>query len=372
MTREAAPAVLQLVHSLGTGGTERLVIDLATRLGQRFPMAVCCLDEPGACAHELAEHGVAVTALGRAPGFHPSIAYRIARAAARVRAGIIHCHHYSPFVYGRLATMLSPRTKLVFTEHGRLSDGPPSTKRRIVNPLLARLPAKIVSVSAALRRSMIEEGFPSDRVDVIRNGIDPRARTTLQDRVRARLALGMRADAIVVGTVARLDPVKDLETLLRAFGAFRSANPRAQLVIVGDGIERHRLERIAGNADFGDAVRFLGNRTDVRQLLPAFDLYVNSSISEGISLTILEAMATGLPVVATSVGGTPEIVEHDRTGVLVPPRRPLEIAKALVVLGAAPDRRHALGAAARLSIEAQFTLDGMVAEYERIYCAMAS
>jgi L-malate glycosyltransferase len=372
MTAATAPGVLQVVHSLGTGGTERLVIDLATRLGSKFPMAVCCLDDPGACAHELEARGVAVTALGREPGFRPSLAYRIARTARQHGAAIIHCHHYSPFVYGRLATALAPWTKLLFTEHGRLSDAPPSVKRRLVNPLLARLPARIVSVSTALRRSMIAEGFPSGRVHVIHNGIDPRTRPTTTDRLTARLSLGIPADAMVVGTVARLDPVKDLETLVRGFAAFRAANRRARLVVIGDGPERARLEHAAERENVAGCVRFLGTRTDVRRLLPAFDIYVNSSISEGISLTILEAMAAGLPVIATNVGGTFEIIDNRMTGVLVPARYSRGIADALIALGESTPRRQALGAAARLAIEARFTLDGMVAEYERIYCAMAS
>jgi L-malate glycosyltransferase len=366
------PAVLQVVHSLGTGGTERLVIDIATRLRLRHPMAVCCLDEAGSRAHELVDRGVTVTTIGREPGFHPSLAYRIAQAARLHRADIIHCHHYSPFVYGRLATAFAPNTKLVFTEHGRLSDGPPSRKRRLVNPLLARLPATIVSVSSALRQSMIEEGFPGDRVRVIHNGIEPRMRPSPQHRVAARKSLELAADAVVVGTVARLDPVKDLDTLLRGFGALWTEDRRARLFVVGDGADRYRLEAAARMSDFADAVRFLGNRTDVRRLLPAFDVYANSSISEGISLTILEAMATGLPVVATAVGGTPEIIDDGRTGVLVPARQPAAIGGALIALVASRERRHALGAAARLAIKTKFTLDGMVAEYERIYCEMAS
>jgi glycosyltransferase involved in cell wall biosynthesis len=119
-------------------------------------------------------------------------------------------------------------------------------------------------------------------------------------------------------------------------------------------------------------VRFLGNRTDVRQLLPAFDIYVNSSISEGISLTILEAMAAGLPVVATNVGGTSEVIEDGCTGLLVPARDAAAIGDALVALVAAPERRQTIGRAARAAIEDRFTIDGMVAAYERLYGAMAS
>ena len=371
MTSTARPGVLQVVLSLGTGGTERLVIDITQRLCARFRMAVCCLDTAGSCAHELTERGIEVTALGRSAGFRPSLGRRIAAIAKRHDAGIIHCHHYSPFVYGRIATMMSPRTRLVFTEHGRLSDGPPGTKRRIVNPVLSRLPADIFSVSQALRESMVGEGFPRARVGVIYNGIEPGRPATAEDRAAVRRALGIPPDALVVGTVARLDAVKDLGAALRGFAALRSVEPRAHCVIVGDGDDRNALQGVTRELGLDDAVHFLGIRNDVRRVLAAFDVYVNSSVFEGISLTILEAMSAGLPVVATAVGGTPEVIAHDTNGVLVPARDAATLGAALIALAASPSRRHALGSAARRSVDARFTLDGMVAQYERVYRRLA-
>ena len=157
-TREAAagqtdtrPAVVQLVLSLMPGGTERLAIDIVTRLSDRFRMVVCCLDEPGDWASEVTSRGVPVVALNRRPGFHPSLGAQVARLAADHGAEIIHCHHYSPFVYGRIASIVNRRLRLVFTEHGRLSDAPPTMKRRIANAVVGRLPAAMFAVSANLK-----------------------------------------------------------------------------------------------------------------------------------------------------------------------------------------------------------------------------
>jgi len=365
------PRVLQVVLSLDTGGTERLVIDICTRLQPRFRMAVCCLDRQGALAHELTDRGIEVIALHRSAGFRPSVGYRIAQVAERHQAAVVHCHQYSPFVYGRIATLCRPRLKLVFTEHGRLSDDPPSLKRRMVNPLLGRLPASLYSVSGVLRDSMIAEGFPDRRIEVIHNGVDPGPGATIFDRRRARRELGMSEETFLVGTVARLDPVKNLDMLVEAFAGVRTALANGLLIIIGDGPERRRLENLARAAGVADAVRFLGHRGDVRRLLPAFDVYVNSSISEGVSLTILEAMATNLPVVATAVGGTPEVVADGVTGLLVPARQPAALASALTALGKAPERRAELGSAARLSIEARFQLDGMIERYADVYARLA-
>jgi L-malate glycosyltransferase len=366
-----APGVLQVVLSLDTGGTERLVVDLCTKLRPRFRMAVCCLDDAGALATELAQYGIDVVPLHRDPGFQFSLGPRIAKIAARFGASVVHCHQYSPFVYGRIASLFAPHLKLVFTEHGRHSDAPPSLKRRLINPLLTRGCGRVYSVSAALRESMIGEGFHPLGIAVIHNGIDPGRPPTQTDRRAARYHLGIWGDTVVVGTVARLDPVKNIAALIEAFAAMRTWVPRSVLVIVGDGPDRAMLETCAQQAGVADAVRFLGNRTDVRRLLPAFDVYANTSISEGVSLTILEAMATALPVIATRVGGTPEVVENGITGLLVPARDPKRLTASLIELACAPDLRRAIGAAARERIEERFTIERMVEQYAAVYSGLA-
>src|SRR5919198_6743021 len=237
--------ILQVVLSLDTGGTERLVVDICTRLQRRFAMSVCCLDTPGTLASDLTDKGIEVVAFHRPAGFRPSLGYRIAKVAERIGANIIHCHQYSPFVYGSIAALLRPGLKLVFTEHGRLCDRPPSFKRRVVNPVLARLPGSLHSVSRALRDSMVAEGFPRERIAVIHNGIDPGPLPTPADRRSARRKLWIPGDAFVIGTVARLDPVKNLTSLIEAFATVRASQRDAVLVVVGDGEEREMLESLA-------------------------------------------------------------------------------------------------------------------------------
>ena len=364
--------VVQVVLSLGTGGTERLVVELCQRLQCRFRMTVCALDEPGGWAPELQLQGVDVVPLFRRPGFRPALGYQIAQIASRYHASIVHCHHYSPFVYGQIATMMRPGLRLVFTEHGRLSDEPATTKRRLVNPLLGRLPGSLFAVSGALRDSMVEDGFPAGRIQVVHNGIDPGRRVTEFDRRSIRTKHGLRVHSFVIGTIARLDPVKDLGTLIEAFELVRRRSTNAILAIVGDGIERGRLEGLARRLHVADFVRFLGARDDARRFLPGFDAYVNSSTSEGVSLTILEAMAAELPVVATHVGGPPEEIVDQHTGVLVPARSPAALAAALDAIAIDPARRRALGQAARLAVEQQFTIDRMVEHYAQVYMRQAN
>jgi len=357
---------MQVVLTLDPGGTERLVIDLVKALGRWTDFSVCCLDRPGDWASELTALGVPVVVLKRTPGFKPTLGLEVARAAAAHRADVLHCHHYSPFVYGQIAAMVQP-LRVVFTEHGRLSDAPPSIKRRLVNPLLGRMASEVFAVSGDLRRHMLHEGFAASAVQVLHNGIDAGRRPTNVDRFAARRALDLSPTARVVGAVGRLDAVKDLATLVDAFADVHREDADARLVIVGEGPDRQAVTERAQALGLAAFVQMAGYRGDVRQLLPAFDVYANSSIHEGVSLTILEAMASALPVVATAVGGTPEVVIDEATGLLVPARTPAALATAMRRLLSDPERCHAMGEAGRFRVKRHFSIDAMAFGYLAAY-----
>jgi glycosyltransferase involved in cell wall biosynthesis len=224
----------------------------------------------------------------------------------------------------------------------------------------------VASVSADLKRHIVAEGFSQNQVAVIYNGIEVGPLPTPELRARVRRDLGVSDDTIVVGTVARLDPVKDLDTLITALGHAHTG-PRLMLLVIGDGQERARLETLARGQTQFDA-RFLGHRDDARDLLAGFDIYANSSIHEGVSLTILEGMAAGLPVIATTVGGNPEVIDAS-CGRLVPPRSPDAIASAIVELGSNRALRVRLGESGRRRVEDRFRIERMVADYAVLYTA---
>ncbi len=366
----ARPRVLQVVLSLNPGGTERLVVELARRLQDQVPAMVCCLDGAGAWARELFAAGVQVIALDRAGGFRPGLGRAVAAVARRHDATVIHAHHYSPFVYSCLSRFWRPGTRVIFTEHGRLSDAPPSAKRRLVNKLLARFPSRVFTVSEDLKQHLVGEGFAPGALEVIYNGIEVGPLPEPAARADVRRTLGVTDDTLVVATIARLDPVKDLGTLLAAVAKVRAAVP-IFAAIVGDGPERPALEARARQLGISEHVRFLGHREDARQWLAGSDVYVNCSISEGVSLTILEAMAAALPVVATKVGGTPEVVDRD-SGQLIPPRDPSALAAALLELARDPGARGRLGSSARRRLEDRFTIDRMVRQYRDVYTSVTA
>ena len=183
----------------------------------------------------------------------------MARIARSHGADVIHCHHYSPFVYGALSRVWRPHSRVVFTEHGRLSDAKPSRKRRAVNQLFARVPSAVFTVSGDLRQHLVEEGFPADAVSVIYNGIEVGVLPGELARADVRRRLGVEDEgALVIGTIARLDPVKDLGTLIRAVSEL-SRHVAATLVVVGDGSERAALETLVRDLGVSDRVRIPGS-----------------------------------------------------------------------------------------------------------------
>lgn len=366
-----APRVLQVVLRLDPGGTERLVVEIVRRLHPRVPMAVCCLDAAGAWADRVTALGVPLHVVGRPPGFSPGVARRIAAVARDTGASVLHCHHYSPYVYGRLAALMTPGVGAVYTEHGRLSDRPPSFKRSLINRVLMAGARDLYAVSHDLRGHLLREGVPR-RMQVIWNGIDPEAAPDASARAAGRAALDALPGDWIVGSVARLDPVKALPTLVEAVAIAGRTNSRLRLVVVGEGPERASVEAAIQQHDAADRVRLLGHRDDVRTWLPGLDAFANASTSEGISLTLLEAMAAELPIVATAVGGTPEVVADGETGRLVPSRDAAALAAALVEMAAEPSRAQAWGRAGRQRLLAHFTIDEMVRRYEAVYREIAS
>jgi len=357
---------MQLVLSLSPGGTERLVIELCRRLAADVDTVVGCLDEPGDWAAEVAKLNIPVISLSRKPGFHPSLSVRLGEVLKAQRIHVIHCHHYSPFVYGLLAAVMHPSVRVVFTEHGRLHGIGISRKRRLVNPVLARWPSKICAVSAALKQDMVAEGFPERSIEVVYNGIELGRRPQPADRAAARSALQLPDDAFVIGSVGRLDPVKNLGALCEALSLLGARCPTARAVVVGEGPERQALIDRAHALGIGNVVHFTGHRSDVRALMAAFDVYVNCSTYEGVSLTILEAMATALPVIATAVGGNPEVVVDQETGLLVD-ERPRSLATAIATLASNPAQRQTMGDAGRWRVKRHFTIERMVNDYAAAY-----
>jgi glycosyltransferase involved in cell wall biosynthesis len=311
---------LLLVHGLPVGGTEVMVCQLARWLrGQGLRVSVGCLDELGELGRQLVAEDFAVEVYDRRPGFDVRLPLKIARTVRSLAIDVVHAHQYTPFFYGVLAKVVT-RTPLIFTEHGRQHPDYPRLRRRAFNACFAPLANRVTTVSSAVRETLARvEGVPASRVEVIYNGIDVGRHPTRTARTKAeaRARLGMPVGVPIVGTIGRLDPVKNYGLLLLAFRRLLAGLPEARLVVVGDGPDRPRLEALAADAGVAGAVQWLGQRGDIEQILPGFDVFALSSLSEGTPMTIIEAMAAGVPIVSTAVGGIPEMVEDGREALIV-------------------------------------------------------
>jgi len=368
--------VVHVVLGLNVGGLERLVLKLLEYTDRdRYAPVVCALDEPGVLAPELERLGIPLRLMPRGPSLNPRLPVDLESWLHQEGARIVHTHNASPHLYGALATRLArlrrhakhfPR--IVHTKHGRNQPGNP--RKVLVNRIASSLTDRVVAVSNDVATLAIElEHVRPDKVMTILNGVDTEEYRPSADPTSARARLGLPAAGFHVGCVARLAAVKDHRTLLDAFAIFRAGRADAHLTLIGDGPERRALEEHVGILGLGPAVTFAGEQSDIAPLLHAFDVFALSSRSEGISLTLLEAAAAGLPIVATSVGGNVEVVEEGSTGLLVPPREPARFAAALEAL-ACRDDRAAMGARAREQVQRRFSVEQMARAYNDLYAEL--
>ncbi|MGH9801268.1 MAG: glycosyltransferase [Blastocatellia bacterium] len=362
--------ILHVIDSLGIGGMERVVIDVANGLDPaRFEQVVCCISRRGEAADQLRD-GVRCIDLGKGDKADRLMPLKLARVIRRERPDIVHSQSWSG-VDTALAKLLTPGVKLVHSEHGR---NHPHWRRQ---PLMRRLARRgvyfmadaVFAISGEVREFYCgQTGFPAERMRVIPNGIDVR-RIDDADGSGIREELGIGPDDFVFGTVARLDLTKDTITLARAFAAVAlpRRDPKLKLLIVGDGDQQARLEEFVAMLDLNRAVIFTGLRRDVPRLLRAMDVFALSSVSEGMPLTVMEAMAARLPVVATAVGALPELIEEGKTGFLVPMRHAVAMSDKLEEFIANRQLAKSFGEEARRKVEREFTLDRMLKSYAGLY-----
>lgn len=361
-------SIVHVLSSYGVGGQERVALDLA--IGQKargHTVGVISLAPPpdGAMAEEFASAGIDVERVAKRGGLDATLVPRLARALRARRADVVHTHNPLPLIYGAPAARLVGAAA-VHTKHGV---NPGGRGQRLLRQTAARFVHEFVAVSDTTTAQARAQRDVSDRkLHTIDNGIrlsryapDPEARAA------ARVELGL-GDAWVVGTVGRLDAFKNQALLVRAMAPILSS--RVRLVIVGEGTGRPEVEAAIAALPDPRWVVMTGRRMDVPRLVHAFDVFALSSKSEGLPLVVPEAMAAGLPIVTTNVGGLPSVVDDGVTGLVVPVDE-AALAKALATLESDRERARTMGAAARAAALARFDYDRMVDAYLALYAKHA-
>ncbi len=362
--------IYHVVPSLNVGGRERLLVDIVKKHDRdRFDVGLCCLRKSGALADRLKDEGIEIEVFNKKDsGVDKGLYLRLARFFRERRADIVHTHNPGSMIYGVVGAILSRRNPVtVNTEHGyEYSIG--RLKRR-TEAFLCRWIDMNICVSRALEAQLSMLGYPADKLMTLYNGIDMTAFPVNGGIGALRKMHGFHEEEFLVGNVARLAKVKNHRMLLDAMGIVLKEVP-AKLVIVGDGELRSELEALADKLGISDNVVFAGTTERVGEYLAMMDIFVLSSLSEGISLTILEAMASSKAVVATDVGGNPEVIVDGETGILVPSGSSSALADAIVRLLKDRPRAGAMGAEGRRRVEKYFDIDRMVRTMEDMYISL--
>lgn len=360
--------ILWLIKGLGLGGAERLLTLSAPHLDRtRFEYeAAFLLPWKTALVRELECAGIRTTCLNHRHALDVRIVPRLARFLRERHVDILHLHLPYTGVIGRLAAQLAGVPHVVYTEHNVQGCYHPIS--RAANQATMRLCDLTIAVSEEVRVSLLRSPLARGiRVRVIPNGVDAEGvqRASLGPSITHEL--GIPDDRLIVGMAGMFRTEKRLDLWIRAARMIADAEPKTVFILVGDGPERQRLEALTHDLGLSGDVIFTGLRQDAPRLLARFDVFMLSSIHEGLPVAVLESMALGRPVVATRVGGLPGVLEDGRHGFLVPPGDPAILAERVLVLLRNHTLREHAGAAARIRVRERFSIQQMVQSVEHAY-----
>ncbi len=376
--RKRPLTVLHLVSRLAPAGLDGGVIRLVNHLNPgKFAPLIGTMLPPKPAVRSMVTQGEVIL-LDRRPGIDVRAIWSLSRMLRRHRVDILHTHNWGTYLYGVLAAKLAGVPIVVHGEHGLEAHelAGLGRKRRWACHALAPLTTAFTVVSYHLRRRLAETwGIREQRVHVMPNGVDLERFHPLDGPERARQrreVLGLGDHDVALVTVASFRAVKNIPAVLRLMPSLVQAKPGLRYFLIGDGPQFQELADLVKALDLEDAVRFLGVRLDVHALLPLCDIYMLPSLFEGMSNTILEAMASGLPVIASDIDGNRELMIDGVTGMLVPMHEPQALASALLELCQDGERRRALGDNGRQRVEKEFALAQMVGLYETLYDELAA
>ena len=373
--------ILQVAYRSKISGGEKVLFDLATSMKERgHEVSVVCPD-PGQLPDELRKAGIRSKIIPFHKTYDLKAARRIARFIKSNKFDVLHSHSMLTNIISRVAGKLANVPVSVSTEHltmelargGRSGETIERLKARyyrILDNYTSQFNQQVIAVSNAVRDDLIEQGIPAERITVIQNGINiPDIDPDAGERIRREL--GVKPEDTVIGAVGRLSPQKDYPTLLRAFKEVKRSCPRAILLIAGDGYLRENLEKLTDELGIRERVKFLGYRSNILEVVSSFDIYVLSSLWEGLPLAVLEAMAMGKPVVATNVPGTEEAVNEEETGFLVPLKDDHSLSQRIIELVRNKEKAQVMGEAGRRRWHDCFSLNRVIDEHEVLYQNLA-
>jgi len=366
--------IMHVLHSFDIGGLENGVVNVLNTMDRtRFLHTICCIGRSGRNAEKLSSLDVEIFEMQKGEGRELLLALRLGRLFRSVPTDIVHTRNWGA-VDGILGAKLAGVPIIVHGEHGRDMTDPNGSnrKRNLIRRILSCFVDRYFTVSQDLREWLINvAGINERKVQAICNGVDTLTfNSDNKDLVRAKHGYGPKD--LIIGTVGRLDPVKDQQLLIRAFARLEKKYNNLHLLIIGNGPSWEDLTRLADELGLHEKVFFYGMRHDVPEVLKLLNIFVLPSIFEGISNTILEAMAVGIPMVVSRVGGNPELVVDGETGYLVPKQDIDALTVALERYIVNQDLMRSHGSAGRRRALDMFSLERMTAQYEATYTQLVT
>lgn len=334
--------VAHVTFDMRIGGTEMVIKNIIEGSRDRVNHYLFCVETPlGPWGESLRDDNVITASCQRREGLDIKVIKQLRAFIRRHAINVVHCHQYTPWVYGTLAA-LGTACSVVFTEHGRFYPDSTTWKRRVINPLLLKATDKVTAISQATRDALSRfEYIPQHRSQVIYNGIAALQPDT-HNVAQLKQGLGLADTDIIMGTIARLDPIKNQVMMLRAFADASRAQPDLKLLIVGDGEMRETLEALTDDLNLRDRVIFTGYITNPTDYLALMRYFLLPSLSEGTSMTLLEALSIGIPCIVTDAGGNAEVITDKKTGFVTPNDDQDAYSRALVHAALLPDEDYQL------------------------------
>lgn len=355
--------IIHIVNSLECGGLENFAIDLS--LAQQkigHTVHICCLEIAGNLAPKALKNNTQVHVLNIKPGLDLKCIWRLIKLFRREQADVIHTHNMKPLLHGSIAGKIAGIKSIIHTKHGQSDEN--------TYPFIWNINHKIIAISEDARACLLKYNkVDIKKTSVIPNGIPVNSFAESSEHTvnEVKEELNIPRDHKVIGIVARLAIEKDHSTLLKCFSIIIAQTAKIELVIVGDGPLINTLKEEADNLGISERTHFLGFRSDISRLISAFDVFALSSISEGMSLTLLEAMAAKKPIVATNVGGNPEVVLDEVSGLIVEAQNPKEMASSLMRVLQDSDFATNLGKQGFERVNNHFSVEEMTQKYLTAY-----
>ncbi|MCQ2560069.1 MAG: glycosyltransferase [Clostridia bacterium] len=366
--------VIRVLHVIGAGefgGAERHILNLVAAMNpEKVRVTVCCLfAEPFVKVAK--EKGLDALAIPMRHKRDMGIIKQLKALMLQEKVDIVHTHGVRANLVGRLAAKQAGKKIVVTTEHSLLAQDYPGFLSRMLNMLIEKFSRPItthfIAVSDGLRRALLKQGISENKITVIHNGLNPEDFVTHQPLDFWRQKLHIEASVPVVGIVGRLHPVKGHRYFLQAAQQILQTKPEVRFLVVGDGSERPSLEAYAAELGITDQVIFTGFVKEVAEIMPALNVLVIPSLWEGFGLTALEGMVLKVPVLASSIGGLPEVVEDEYTGLLVPPADSQALAEKTLWMLDNPEETRILSQNALKVLQEKFTSQVMAAKTEQLY-----